>query len=237
MSESPDGMPVRHTAIGLSVEALIQQWARQEAAPAGAAVVLDTEIAARRHGGVEWRPPDALAVSVLVRPTSLEPSRAEVAWAASGLGAARALDELMGGSHRCRWPAEIDGVAGCDIASSATTALGPGRVDFAALTARLAPVTAVGSRDEVADALVRHLRITGTALDDPNQLLTDYRAACGTLGHDAVIQLLPKGTVRGRAVTIDESGGLVLESRTGLREHVSIGSLASLDFFLLDVGE
>ena len=70
--------------MALSVEALLHQWARQSAAPAGAAVVAETEIAARRRGGIEWRTDDAVAVGVLARPEALDPGSGDVAWLAGG---------------------------------------------------------------------------------------------------------------------------------------------------------
>ena len=78
---------------------------------------------------------------------------------------------------------------------------------------------------------MRHLRTSGAALDDPDRLLEDYSAACAQLDEDVAVRLLPSGTFRGRAVGIDESCSLVLESRTGLRERVPVGSLASLEIY------
>jgi len=84
--------PTRSVPVALSAEALLHQWARQSEAPAGAAVVAASEIAARRRGGVEWRTPDAVAVSVLARPDSLDPEAMDVGWAAVSLAAAEALE-------------------------------------------------------------------------------------------------------------------------------------------------
>jgi len=84
--------PTRSVPVALSAEALLHQWARQSEAPAGAAVVAASEIAARRRGGVEWRTSDAMAVSVLARPDSLDPEAMDVGWAAVSLAAAEALE-------------------------------------------------------------------------------------------------------------------------------------------------
>jgi len=225
----PDDQTVRRLVIGISAEALLQQWARQEAAPAGAAVVVETEIAARRRGGVEWRHDDAVAVGVLARPAALEPDRADLGWLAAGVGAAEALDRLGGDGHRCRWPDGVDrgpapGAAGLDVAITATSALGPGRVDHVALVVRLAPAASAGPIGAVSAALVDRLRAAARALDDPAALLDAYRNRCWLLGESVAVRLAPAGSARGRVVDIDQRGALVVESDTGFQQRIPVGS-------------
>jgi len=57
--------PTKTVTVVLSVEAVLQQWARQSDAPDGAAVIAETEIAARRRGSAEWRVDHSIAMSVL----------------------------------------------------------------------------------------------------------------------------------------------------------------------------
>lgn len=223
-----DDQNVRHHAVAISVDALIQQWARQEMAPAGMAAIVDAEIAARLRGGHEWRHDDALAVGVLSRPAALEPTRADATWAAASLGAKNALDKLTVTPSQCSWPDRVNAPIDCDVAVSAVTSLGPGQVDFAALVVRVAPVAALGPRDQVATALIEELRSCGMALNDPDELLDRYRTTCGLLNKDVAVKLTPRGEVRGQAIAIDETYSLVVESRTGLRQTINTSSAAAV---------
>lgn len=219
--------PTRAVAVALSVEALLHQWARQSAAPAGAAVVADAEIAARRRGGIEWRAPDAVAVSVLARPEALAATSAEVAWTAAGLAAARALDACREGHHRCLWPDRVQGEPDDDleVAVTASCTLGPGRVELAVLTVRAGPVGSPEDRSLVTDSLLHHLRDLAAGLDEPSSVVDSYKSRCATLGQAVELRLLPHGTMRGRAADVDETGRLVLESPTGLRERIAVAAI------------
>lgn len=218
--------PTRRKGVALSVEALLHQWARQSAAPAGAAVVADTEIAARRRGGIEWRTSDAVAVSVLARPDALDPSVVDVGWAAASLAAARALDDCRDGHRWCLWPdlIECEPDDDLEVAVSFVCTLGPGRVELAALTVRVGPVMPE-ERSRITEGLLAHLRDLASGLDDPRAVLDAYRGRCSTLGQAVELQLLPHGTMRGLASDIDDAGRLVLASPTGLRERIGVGSL------------
>ena len=225
-------------AVALSAEARLHQLARQEAAPAGAAVVADTEISARLRGGVEWDRDDAVAVAVLARPEGLEFRHADLAWPAAGLAAAAALGEFSGDGYLCDWPDRLrragdagdpeSGAPAPSVATTASTHLGPGRVDYAVLVIRVAPVGALGSRDGLIEALVRHARACAGLLDDPAELLRRYRACCATLGHRVAVSLAPTGATRGVATDIGAGGGLVVRSATGLAETVSVTALREL---------
>lgn len=223
-------LPTRTVAVALSVEALLHQWARQSAAPAGAAVVAGAEIAARRRGGVEWRTPDAVAVSVLARPETLDPSSVDVGWAAASLAAARSLDACRDGRRSCLWP---DLVAcepddDLEVAVSSACTLGPGRVELVALTVRVGPTAGSEERTRVADGLLAHLRDLAAALDDPARVLDAYRDRCSTLGRAVELRMLPHGSMRGRAADIDDAGHLVLASPTGLRERIAVASVKAV---------
>ena len=133
---------IRRVPVAVSVDALMHQWARQESAPAGSALVAEAEISARLRGGALWRTSGALAAAVLARPAELDPSGMDLAWLAASLGAARALDTAAGGEHRCEWPDAVLVGPGTEVAVSAICVLGPGRVDYAILIVRLGPVGA-----------------------------------------------------------------------------------------------
>ena len=212
--------------VGISAEALLEQWARREAAPEGAAVVLDVEIAARTRGGAEWRQQDAVAVAVLGRPASLAVEQADLAWAAASLGAARALDDLSGGPHDCLWPDQVSGSRlEAEVAVSARTALGPGHVNHVSLVARVGPWPSA-TRDQLSRVLVNRLREVAAALGDPTSVLNDYRTRCALIDEHVEIDLLPHGSLRGRVITVDEACSLVLVSPTGLRERVPLQAVA-----------
>lgn len=100
----------------------MHQWARQESAPAGSALVVGAEISARLRGGVIWRNPEPLAAAVLARPTGLDPSGADLAWLAASLGAARALDAASGRGHEL----DDEGAYGPDTARVLDAAGGRG---------------------------------------------------------------------------------------------------------------
>ena len=133
---------IRRVPVAVSVDALMHQWARQESAPAGSALVAEAEISARLRGGALWRTSGALAAAVLARPAELDPSGMDLAWLAASLGAARTLDTAAGGEHRCEWPDSVLVGPGTEVAVSAICVLGPGRVDYAILIVRLGPVGA-----------------------------------------------------------------------------------------------
>lgn len=222
--------------MALSVEARMHQRARQEAAPAGSAVVVDTEISARLRGGVEWDKTDAVAVAALGRPDALDFRDADVAWLAAGLAASEALSEFTGGGYVCDWPDALrpaaagpgPGPGPARVATAAATQLGPGRVDYAVVVIRVAPAGALGSRDGLIESLVRHAREGARLLDDPAELLRRYRHCCATLGRRVAVSLAPTGSTRGLATDITTDGGLVVRSATGLAETVAVGALRTI---------
>lgn len=243
---------IRRVPVAVSVDALMHQWARQESAPAGSALVAEAEISARLRGGALWRTSEALAAAVLARPAELEPSGMDLAWLAASLGAARALDTAAGGEHRCEWPDGVLAGSGVEVAVSAVCTLGPGRVDYAILIARLGPTSAfaatvdeAGLAEGLADSneprrhgafgppvdeavLVGELRAAARLLDEPDELVDAYRGRCATVGCTAAVALLPHGAVRGTVRGIGADGRLEVESPTGLVERIAVSSFSSL---------
>ena len=218
---------IRRVPVAVSVDALMHQWARQESAPAGSALVAEAEISARLRGGALWRTSEALAAAVLARPAELEPSGMDLAWLAASLGAARALDIAAGGEHRCEWPDAVLAGLGVEVAVSAVCTLGPGRVDYAILIVRLGPAGAfVPPVDEA--GLVGELRAAARLLDEPDELVDAYRGRCATVGCTAAVALLPHGAVRGTVRGIGADGRLEVESPTGLVERIAVSSFSSL---------
>lgn len=243
---------VRHASVAISAPALAHQWARQEQAPSGAAVTVDTEIAGRLRGGAEWVSDDAVAVTVIARPDDLSPSATDLAWLATGLAgreAAAALSRVLSGGAEpsgisgpsggvpepvCRWP---DAVVGPDLprmVAAVDASLGPGRVEYVVATVRLAPVSTMTTanvdldRHAVGLTVIESLRRWLETLNRPEQLLAEYRRHCATLSELVAVTLLPRGTLKGRAAGISDSGGLVVESSTGLRQVVAVGEVGEV---------
>lgn len=221
---------VRRSPGAVSIDALARQWARQEAAPAGAAYVVDREISARRRGGVLWQREDSTAVAVVARPAQIAIDSTDLLWLAAGLGAADALGALTGQPRDCHWPdgVEVDEGVALDVAVTALNELGPGRIDYAILILRVAPSLHLGGRSDVSDALVESLRTSVKSLDDPEGLLEIYRTRCATLGEHVSASLLPNGTARGVADDVDDHGALVVRSPTGHTDSIAIALLGEL---------
>ena len=219
---------VRYSQAAVSVDALARQWARQEAAAAGAACVVEREISARRRGGVPWQHDDATAVAVVARPEQIRIDATDLLWLAAGLGAADAINSLTGQPHRCIWPDRVEVDAKLDVASTALYELGPGRIDYAVLVARVANTAELGGSSCVSGALVDALRASAQLLDDPVKLLRAYRNRCATIGAHVSATLLPHGSARGFVDGIDDHGALVLLSPTGLIDLIAVPTLNEL---------
>ncbi len=223
---------VRHVPVALSADALMLQWARREQAPAGSAIAVDNEIAARTRGGSHWVRPDSLTVAVLARPRTLEPDVADVAWLAGGVGAAAALDDLTAERYVCHWPdrvecaVEVGAQEHPSVVVTSSTLLGPGRIEHIVVIARIAGASHVPSASLISTT-IEHLRNAVGLLDEPDHIVNLYRARCATLGERLTVGLLPHGIVRGRAIDLGSDGSLVIESATGMRERIAV---AAFDF-------
>ena len=225
---------IRRAGIALSVDALMQQWARQEDAPAGSALIASTEIAGRLRGGVEWRHDNSISVGVLARPRALEPSAVELGWLATSVGAAAALDRVVGARYGCQWPDRVlssppvtDGGVPDHIMVTSVAQLGPGRIEHVIMIVRIAGLG--DAAGEVATAVVDEVRVAAHLLDEPASLVARYRERCTTLGRRVSITLLPRGSTRGLARDVDPNGALLLESPTGLVEPVPVATLGRLE--------
>ena len=115
-----------------------------------------------------------------------------------------------------------------DVAVTASCTLGPGRVEYAALTIRVGLIDVPDKRAMLTEALLEQLRACGSDLDSPSVVVDSYKARCATLGRAVELRLLPHGTRRGRAEDVDASGQLVLSSPTGLREQIAVAALNSV---------
>ncbi len=220
--------PRRDADVAVSAPALAHQWARQEGAPHGSAVVAHREVAGRLRGGIEWIEPVALAVSVVARPAELPPSMSDVTWLAAGLAAADLEWDQRPGPWwpDCVQPPTDGSSDGPKVAVTAESVLEPGRVGYALLTVRLAG-TALddpSERKRLSEAAVTTLRSWADLLDRPHEIVAAYRPECATLGQVVRVTLSPHGSTRGTAVDITDEAALLLRSPTGLEESVPVTS-------------
>jgi BirA family biotin operon repressor/biotin-[acetyl-CoA-carboxylase] ligase len=192
-----------------------------------------------------WETPDraALTFSVLLRPR-LDP--ADWPWLPllTGVAVVEALAE-HGVTAALKWPNDVllpgDGdrkVAGL-LAERVDTPDGPAAVLGVGLnvttTAEELPVAtatslAVAGHDVDRTGLLVSLldrlreRYAGLAAGGRARLARDYAAVCTTIGRPVAVQQPGGGTLRGRAVGLDDHGGLVVEGGEG-RTVVSAGDV------------
>lgn len=228
----------------MSVEALASAWARTEGAPDGAIVVADSEISGRLRGGTPWRHggDDTLLMAMVIRP-AIDPLQEALLWLVASLGAADALDSVIGAPHMVQWPDTIvlEGDDGTDATRSVvnvTTQLGPGRVEHSVLAVRThldSLEAANGPHDTKAlllAALEQQLRAATRLIErDPLALLEAFNDRCVVMNRRVLVSLLPRGEARGRATAVDKDGFLVLESSTGMLERIAPASLRSIELF------
>lgn len=221
--------PIERLPVAINIDAVAQQQARS-GAPAGTAVVVGREIAGRTRGGVDWRPEHSLAVAVIARPLTLEPTHVGAVTLAAALAAHDAVTASIGPSS-CAWPDAVE-IADDDLAVRAdgVTLLGPARIDAAILIVRIgATRTDRWDEDPMSTALVNALRERTSLLDRPDELRRTYTAVCNTIGSRVRVGLLPHGAARGEAVDVRADGCLVIRTAGGSDEAVAIANVASVD--------
>lgn len=84
-------------------------------------------------------------------------------------------------------------------------------------------VDRVALLDRLLDALDDEIRAVESGLSP----LSRYRKACVTLGQEVAV-VTPRGVVMGRAVDLEETGSLVVETSDGERETVETGDVLAL---------
>lgn len=216
-------------------------------APDGHVVVADHQTAGRGRLDRTWETPPGSAVtfSMVLRPRT--PTRA---WPWLPLLAGYAVDKALqarGLATGVKWPNDVlvgdKKVAGI-LVERVETDTGPAAVVGVGvnvgLTADELPVPTatsmlveLGEPVDRTDVLVELLNAVREAFDaweeggDLNgmRLMDSYSAACVTLGRDVTVEL-PGGTaLSGRAVDIDPTGQLVVETADGVRHPVSAGDV------------
>ncbi|MDQ6838941.1 MAG: hypothetical protein M3137_11575 [Actinomycetota bacterium] len=234
-----DGRPVRRFVVAVSAGAMALAWARQDQAPAGAAVVTGREIYPLGRLGIPWTLPaeSTLAFAVILRP-QLALHLADVVYMLGGLAATEGAEAVTGRHLGSWWP---DGVVDTDsgepvAAIKAEVQLGPGTVRSAVLTMRfdlngLGIGTAQGDDlvGAVLDALDRGSGWLEQGTEGCAQAVAAYGRRCALLGKRIKVTLLPKGETRGVAQRVDEAAQLEVVSATGMIERISVDMLRGLD--------
>jgi len=236
---APDASLIRTYDVATSVEALASAWARGEAAPEGAVVVVSTEVSGRLRGGEPWTVggADALLLAVVTRP-AVDPMQEALLWLPASLAAGESIGAVTGVDCRLRWPDRVvdPTTAATWSAVNVVTQLGPGRVEQSIFSLRVDKRAIEAGHhpwagdDLLIERFVEHARRYLRLLrDDAAAVLDAYVERCDLLGERVRAELLPRGEVRGRVAAIDADGFLVLESPTGMLERVPPSTLRSLE--------
>ncbi|MFQ6012233.1 MAG: biotin--[acetyl-CoA-carboxylase] ligase [Thermoplasmata archaeon] len=114
-------------------------------------------------------------------------------------------------------------IVGIGINSDVSRDRLPGGIDTPATTLREELGGAVDN-EELLSRLLRVFRGYVEGLKDPAEIVQAYRDRCATLGRDVVVDT-GKGIVRGKAVTIGESGVLVIRQPSGAHVEVADGTV------------
>ena len=217
----------------MSLEALASAWARQEKAPSGSTLVVANEVSGRLRGGVPWTvgEPNGLMMAVVVRPV-IEPLQESLLWLVVTLAAQRAL-ESVGSDVGIEWPDRVIRSGSQDGgAANVTVQLGPGKIEHAVLAVRMDLPSLgvdVSRRQRLIDSVQTEIQIALRTLEsDPVDLIDAFTQRWTAIGQFLSVSLLPRGSMRGKAVAIDPNGDLVLESATGMLERVMPANLRDL---------
>lgn len=213
------------------------RWLLEQAetgAAEGMVAVADHQSAGRGRLSRSWEAPpgSSLLVSVLLRPSGLDPSRWHLVTSAAGLAARAAVEAAAGFTPDLKWPndllaggAKLAGVLaearsgalvvglGCNIAWAP-----PGAACCEAVAGR--PV----ERAELLGALLESLEGWYGRWDD---VAVAYRAACSTVGQAVRVER-PGGDLVGVAEGVDDDGRLVVRPPGRPPETVAVGDVVHL---------
>jgi BirA family biotin operon repressor/biotin-[acetyl-CoA-carboxylase] ligase len=212
-------------------------------APEWTLVATGHQTAGRGRLGRTWedRPGRALMFSLVLRP-ALDPVDVGLLSLLAGAAMAEAGAEASGLAIRCAWPNDLMR-AGGKVGGILSEALVGSRVIHHVVMgvgvnldppSELIPGSAgLGPKVDPRDLLIRFLLrfrdgyrpgVRGFAAATVRR----WSAVSGTLGHEVVAAREPGATVRGRASGVDEHGGLLVDTGSGI-VAVSFGEVVHLD--------
>ena len=232
--------PVRFDEVTRSTQATALELA-EAGAPEWTLVAANHQTAGRGRLGREWvdTPGEALLFSTVLRPDLL-PERVGLLSLLAGLAMCLACRESSGADVGCKWPNDllVDGrKVGGILAESkvldgslAHVVIGIG-VNLAGSPSGVPDAAPIGSIASAAllTAFLRAFRERyppagpAFAID----VLAAYRDVCATLGARIRATTVDGRIVEGRAVDLDERGGLIVETHAG-REAVAFGEVVHL---------
>jgi BirA family transcriptional regulator, biotin operon repressor / biotin---[acetyl-CoA-carboxylase] ligase len=204
-------------------------------APQWSLVAAAHQTAGRGRLGRLWtdEPGRALMFSFVLRPEIL-PERGGLLTLLAGAALAEAVRVVAGVAVRCKWPNDLiverGKVAGVLAGSEVTgdrfeyVVLGIGvNLDPPPDVPGAAGLGACDAADLLAEFLVRFR----FGYEHPDGIIDTYKEVCVTLGEDVRATTTDGRTIEGRAVDIDETGSLIIETESR-REVVRSGEVLHL---------
>ena len=226
--------PIRFDEVTRSTQETALSLA-EEAAPEWTLVAARHQTAGRGRLGREWvdEPGRALMFSFVLRP-SLPPERGGLLPLLAGEALVGAVRVVAGVAASCKWPNDLlvgGNKAGGILAESKVT---EDRFEYVVLGVgvnldppdEIPGAAGIGPCDE-AELLAEFLVKFRSGYEHPNTIIEAYRQVCATLGHDVRATRTEGRTIRGRAVDIDETGSLIVETEEG-REPIRSGEVEHL---------
>lgn len=207
--------------------------------PEGYVLVADQQTEGRGRLGRSWASPpgSSLSVSALLRPVDVPAAQWPWLPLLVGVAAVEAVVDAAGRDARLKWPNDVlldDAKLAGILVERIDTPGGPAAVAGVGMNVTSAPADGAASlagtgatRDAVLRALLDRLAEwygRWRADQEGCGLGRAYRELCSTLGRDVRVDLPNSSAIKGRAVDVDASGGLVIAADAG-REIVSAGDV------------
>ncbi len=219
-------------------------------APEGSAVVAEEQTAGRGRQGRSWSSPEGAGLWLTVIIDVASPERTLLPLAA-GLAVQQVVQGVLPDPllAQVKWPNDVVVAAGKEPATpvlgkiagilvevrgerclvgvglnvSLTQEELPAGVEATSL--RLTQARVTPREDLLVELLAALHERLGQVRHAPHLLLADYRAASATLGREVEVTLPGQRRILGRAVDIDDGGGLVVEDSDGNRQLVTAGDV------------
>lgn len=205
----------------------------------GYVLVADQQTKGRGRLGRPWVSPpgSSLSVSALLRPVDVPAGQWPWLPLLVGVAAAEAVREAAGRDARLKWPNDVlldDAKLAGILVERIDTPAGPAAVAGVGMNITAVPADGAASlaatgatREDVLRALLDRLAEwygLWRADQEGCGLAQAYRELCATLGRDVRVDLPNGSAIKGRAVDVDSSGGLVVAD-DARRQVVSAGDV------------
>jgi len=224
--------------------------AARDGAAEGLVVTTEHQIAGRGRLGRTWesQPRSGLAVSALLRPNAVPPARWPWLPLLVGLAVRESVVTVAGVEAVLKWPNDVlvggrklagilveridsDAGAAAVVGVGINVSLGADQLPTPEATSLLLAGATSTDRTALLVDLLRRLESRYWAWlangGDPEVLRTDYVSACATVGQRVRVAMPDGATLVGRAVGIDSSGRLEIDT-DGERHAVGAGDVVHL---------